>query len=57
MLPWLKDALGETIGVSCNRNRDPSCTLIGPGQLEAALLNLALNAQRYRIPLRIAASL
>lgn len=45
MLPLIKDALGETISVSCKLDPDLSPIRIDPGQLEAALLNLALNAR------------
>jgi two-component system NtrC family sensor kinase len=45
ILPLLKDAVGETIDVSCELNPDLSAIHIDPGQLEAALLNLALNAR------------
>ena len=45
ILPLLKDAVGETIDVSCELNPDVSAIRIDPGQFEAALLNLALNAR------------
>jgi CheY-like chemotaxis protein len=44
MLPLIKDAVGETVTVSCEAAPDLSIR-IDPGQLEAALLNLALNAR------------
>jgi two-component system, NtrC family, sensor kinase len=49
MLPLIKDALGETVDVSCKLDPDVSAIRIDPGQFEAALLNLALNA-RYAMP-------
>jgi signal transduction histidine kinase/ActR/RegA family two-component response regulator len=45
MLPLIKGALGETISVSCKWGPDLSAIRIDPGQFEAALLNLALNAR------------
>jgi CheY-like chemotaxis protein len=45
MLPLIKDALGETVDVSCKLDPDVSAIRIDPGQFEAALLNLALNAR------------
>ena len=45
MLPLFKDALGETVDVCCDLDRDVSAILIDPGQFEAALVNLALNAR------------
>jgi signal transduction histidine kinase/CheY-like chemotaxis protein len=45
MLPLLRDAVGETIDVSCETDPDASAIQIDPGQFEAALLNLALNAR------------
>jgi CheY-like chemotaxis protein len=45
MLPLLRDAVGETIDVSCEVGPDVSAIRIEPGQLEAALVNLALNAR------------
>jgi signal transduction histidine kinase len=45
MLPLLKDAVGETIRVSYRFNPDLWAVRIDPGQFEAALLNLALNAR------------
>ena len=45
VLPLLRDAVGETIDVSCEADPDVSAIRIDPGQFEAALLNLALNAR------------
>src|SRR6516164_8290687 len=45
MLPLVKDALGETIRVSCRLGPDLPAIRIDPGQFEAALVNLALNAR------------
>ena len=45
MLPLLRDAVGETIDVSCEADPDVAAIRIDPGQFEAALLNLALNAR------------
>ena len=45
MLPLIKDAVGETITVSLELARDLWAIRVDPGQLEAALLNLALNAR------------
>jgi two-component system NtrC family sensor kinase len=45
MLPMIEDAVGETISVSCRLRPDLSAIQVDPGQLEAALLNLALNAR------------
>jgi CheY-like chemotaxis protein len=45
VLPLLKDAVGETIDVCCKLDPDVSAIRIDPGQFEAALLNLALNAR------------
>ena len=45
MLPLIEDAAGETISVSCKLGPDLWPTRIDPGQLEAALLNLAVNAR------------
>ena len=45
MLPLIRDALGETVDVSCKLDPDVSAIRIDPGQFEAALLNLALNAR------------
>ncbi|HZB94218.1 MAG TPA: ATP-binding protein [Stellaceae bacterium] len=45
MLPLLRDAVGETVGVSCTSAPDLSTVRIDPGQFEAALLNLAFNAR------------
>ncbi len=45
MLPLIKDAVGETISVSCRSAPDLSPIRIDPGQLQAALLNVALNAR------------
>jgi signal transduction histidine kinase len=44
-LPLIKDAVGETINVSCKLGPDLSAIRIDPGQFEAALLNVALNAR------------
>ena len=44
-LPLIKDAVGEAISVSCKLGPDLSAIRIDPGQFEAALLNLALNAR------------
>ena len=44
-LPLIKDAVGEAINVSCKLAPDLSAIRIDPGQFEAALLNLALNAR------------
>jgi CheY-like chemotaxis protein len=44
-LPLIKDAVGETINVSCKLGPDLSAVRIDPGQFEAALLNVALNAR------------
>jgi len=45
MLPLIRDALGESISLSCSFDPDLSGVRIDPGQFEAALLNLALNAR------------
>ena len=45
MLPLIKDALGEAIRVSCRLGPDLPAIRIDPGQFEAALVNLALNAR------------
>jgi signal transduction histidine kinase len=45
MLPLIKDAVGETVSVSCRSAPDLSPIRIDPGQLQAALLNVALNAR------------
>jgi two-component system NtrC family sensor kinase len=45
MLPLIKDAVGETVSVSCTSAPDLSPIRIDPGQLQAALLNVALNAR------------
>ena len=45
MLPLIKNAVGETISVSCRLSPDLSAIRVDPGQFEAALLNLALNAR------------
>ena len=45
VLPLIKDAVGETIDVCCKLDPDVSAIRIDPGQFEAALLNLALNAR------------
>jgi len=45
MLPLIKDAVGETVSVACRLDPDLWSTRIDPGQLDAALLNLALNAR------------
>lgn len=45
MLPLIKDAVGETVSVVCKVEPGLSLIRIDPGQLEAALLNLALNAR------------
>ena len=45
MLPLIADAVGETIRVSCRSPPDLSAIRVDQGQLEAALLNLALNAR------------
>jgi signal transduction histidine kinase len=45
MLPLIKGALGETISVSWKAGPELSAIRIDPGQFEAALLNLALNAR------------
>jgi two-component system NtrC family sensor kinase len=45
MLPLIKDALGETISASCRLCPDLPTIRIDPGQFEAALVNLALNAR------------
>jgi two-component system, NtrC family, sensor kinase len=45
MLPLIKGAVGETITVTCKFAPDLSAIRIDPGQFEAALLNLALNAR------------
>jgi CheY-like chemotaxis protein len=44
-LPLIKDAVGEAINVSYKLGPDLSAIRIDPGQFEAALLNLALNAR------------
>ena len=44
-LPLIKDAVGEAINVSCKLAPELSAIRIDPGQFEAALLNLALNAR------------
>src|SRR5215469_1179669 len=44
-LPLIKDAVGEAISVSCKLGPNLSAIRIDPGQFEAALLNLALNAR------------
>jgi signal transduction histidine kinase/CheY-like chemotaxis protein len=44
-LPLIKDAVGKAINVSCKLGPDLSAIRIDPGQFEAALLNLALNAR------------
>src|SRR5215472_493726 len=45
MLPLIKGAVGEAISVSSELSPDLSAVRIDPGQFEAALLNLALNAR------------
>ena len=45
MLPLIKDAVGETISVSRRLGPDLPAIRIDPGQFEAALVNLALNAR------------
>jgi signal transduction histidine kinase len=45
MLPLIKDAVGEAVSVSSEASPDLSAVRIDPGQFEAALLNLALNAR------------
>jgi signal transduction histidine kinase/CheY-like chemotaxis protein len=45
MLPLIKDAVGETVSVSCTSDPDLSPIRIDPGQLQAAMLNVALNAR------------
>jgi signal transduction histidine kinase/CheY-like chemotaxis protein len=45
MLPLIKDAVGETVSVSCTSAADLSPIRIDPGQLQAAMLNVALNAR------------
>jgi len=45
ILPLLRDAVGEAIDVACEPNPDVLAIRIDPGQFEAALLNLALNAR------------
>jgi len=44
-LPLIKDAVGEAINVSSKWDSDLAAIRIDPGQFEAALLNLALNAR------------
>ena len=44
-LPLIKDAVGEAINVSCKLDPDLPAIRIDPGQFEAAVLNLALNAR------------
>src|SRR4029077_2926086 len=44
-LPLIKDAVGEAISVSSKWGSDLAAIRIDPGQFEAALLNLALNAR------------
>src|SRR4029077_4701858 len=44
-LPLIKDAVGEAINVSSKLGSDLAAIRIDPGQFEAALLNLALNAR------------
>ena len=43
--PLIRDALGETISVSCKLGHDLPAIRIDPGQFESALVNLALNAR------------
>ena len=45
MLPLIGNAVGETISVTCKLRPDLSAIEVDPGQFEAALLNLALNAR------------
>ena len=45
MLPLIKNAVRETISVACKLGHDLSAIRVDPGQFEAALLNLALNAR------------
>jgi len=45
MLPLIKDAVGGAVSVSLRLGPDLSAVRIDPGQFEAALLNLALNAR------------
>jgi two-component system CheB/CheR fusion protein len=45
MLPLIKNAVGEMVSVSCKSSPDLSAVRVDPGQFEAALLNLALNAR------------
>ena len=45
MLPLIRDAVGETISVADTFDPDLWAVWIDPGQFEAALLNLALNAR------------
>jgi signal transduction histidine kinase len=45
MLPLIRDAVGETVSVSCKWEPDLAPIRIDPGQLQAALLNVALNAR------------
>jgi signal transduction histidine kinase/ActR/RegA family two-component response regulator len=44
-LPVVKDAVGEAINVTSKLGSDLAAIRIDPGQFEAALLNLALNAR------------
>jgi signal transduction histidine kinase/CheY-like chemotaxis protein len=44
-LPLIRDAVGDAIDVSCKLAPDLPAIRIDPGQFEAALLNLALNAR------------
>jgi signal transduction histidine kinase/CheY-like chemotaxis protein len=43
--PLIRDALGETISVSCKLGHDLPAIRIDPGQFESALVNLGLNAR------------
>jgi two-component system, NtrC family, sensor kinase len=45
MRPLIEDAIGERVTVSFAADADLPATRIDPGQFEAALLNLALNAR------------
>ena len=44
-LPLIKDAVGDEITITCKLDSDLPAVPIDPGQFEAALLNLALNAR------------
>ena len=45
MLPILERTLGEQIGIKIELAEDLDATLADPGQIESAILNLALNAR------------